>query len=213
MCINSRVKRRLVAIIVLCFIVMDYDKFKQLMEEILQSRKKTRQKLEGKITDLNGEVTVAQEKTLQELAQRVTKSSYQLQRKGHKRQFNFNFGVQQSIVNAQGELIKVTPTGEKGKEVLKKVSVALDEGAKALATRQKHVQLADRFEFGWVCSDGPSLHAVLLCASMCRWSQLTRLVGSIGNAGDYNAGILLAPGYPAFLSSEVNKGASRRWMS
>ena len=39
--------------------------------------------------------------------------------------------------------------GDKDKEVLKKATESLDEGAKALATRQKHIQLADRSEFGW----------------------------------------------------------------
>ena len=33
--------------------------------------------------------------------------------------------------------------------MLKKVTASLDEGAKALATRQKHIQLADRSEYGW----------------------------------------------------------------
>ena len=43
----------------------------------------------------------------------------------------------------------MVPAGEREKEALKKATDSLDEGAKALATRQKHIQLADRLEYGW----------------------------------------------------------------
>lgn len=33
--------------------------------------------------------------------------------------------------------------------MIKKVEASLDEGSKALATRQKHIQLADHSEYGW----------------------------------------------------------------
>ena len=49
---------------------------------------------------------------------------------------------------AKNELAKMTPAGE-NEEVLKKATASLDEGAQALATRQKHIQLADRSEYGW----------------------------------------------------------------
>ena len=94
-------------------------------------------------------MTSSQEKASQELAHKILKSSYQFQRKGHEKQFNFNNGVQESIATAKSELAKLTPVGDKDKEVLKKTTESLDEGAKALATRQKHIQLADCSEFGW----------------------------------------------------------------
>ena len=138
---------------------MDEEKFEQLMEELRQSRDETRQSreeerksrkdLEKKIVDLQKEVTAAQEKTSKELAQKITKSSYQFQRKGHERQFNFNSGIQESIAAGQSELAKVTPVSEMEKEMLKKVTASLDESAKALATRQERIQLGDRLEYGW----------------------------------------------------------------
>ena len=41
------------------------------------------------------------------------------------------------------------PSDEQGKTTITKVESALDEGTKALATRQKHIQLGDHSEFGW----------------------------------------------------------------
>ena len=122
------------------------------MEEICKSREEacqSRQELEQKLSDLQSEVTLAQEKASQELAHKILKSSHQFQRKGHEKQFNFNTSIQESITTAKGELAKLTPAGEREKEVLKKATESLDKGAKALATRQKHIQLADRSEFGW----------------------------------------------------------------
>ena len=126
--------------------------FEQLMEEIRKLReeaRKSRKELKQKLADLQTEVTSSQEKASQELAHKISKSSYQFQRKGNEKQFNFNNGVQESIMTAKSELAKLTPVGDKDKEVLKKATELLDEGAKALATRQKHIQLADRSEFGW----------------------------------------------------------------
>ena len=128
------------------FETMDKQKFKELMDELRQLREETRQsrqeerksqeELEKKLADLQKEVTATQEKASKELAQKITKSSYQFQRKGHERQFNFNSGVQESIAAAQSELAKVTPASDTERETLKKVTASLDEGAKPLATRQ-----------------------------------------------------------------------------
>ena len=57
--------------------------------------------------------------------------------------------MEESIAAARSELAKMTPAGENEKEALKKATASLDEGAKVLATRQKHIQLADRSEYGW----------------------------------------------------------------
>ena len=95
------------------------------------------------------EVTLVQEKESQELAQKISKSSYQFQCKGHEHQFNFNATVQELIAAARSELVKVTPMEDREKEALQKVEASLDEGAKSLATRQKDTQFADRSEYGW----------------------------------------------------------------
>ena len=43
----------------------------------------------------------------------------------------------------------MVPVGKREKEALKKATNSLDAGTKALATRQKHIQLVDRSEYGW----------------------------------------------------------------
>lgn len=93
--------------------------------------------LSSSIVNLKREVTLVQEKESQELAQKISKSSYQFQCKGHEHQFNFNATVQELIAAARSELVKVTPMEDREKEALQKVEASLDEGAKSLATRQK----------------------------------------------------------------------------
>ena len=99
-------------------------KFEQLIEEIHKSCNEACQsweELEQKLSNLQSEVTSAQEKASQELVQRISKSSYQFQQKGYKRQFNFNFSVQKSIVTARNESAKMVPADKREKEVLKKL--------------------------------------------------------------------------------------------
>ena len=113
-------------------------KFEQLIEEIRKSWNEACQsweELEQKLSNLQSEVTSAQEKASQELAQRISKSSYQFQQKGYKRQFNFNYSVQKSIVTARNESAKMVPADKREKKVLKKAMDSLDEGTKALPTR------------------------------------------------------------------------------
>ena len=87
-----------------------------------------REKLEQKLADLQSEVTSAQEKVSQEVAQKISKFSYQLQEKKHERQFNFNASVQESIATAKNKLAKMVLAGEREKEALKKATDSLDEG-------------------------------------------------------------------------------------
>ena len=93
--------------------------FKQLMDKICKSCDKAHQsqeELEQKLSDLQSEVTSAQEKASQELAQNIS-------RKGHETQFNISASVQESIAMAKSELAKMVPAGEREKEALKKLQV------------------------------------------------------------------------------------------
>ena len=64
-------------------------------------------------------------------------------------QFLFNTGVKESIASAQKQLEKMTPTDAAEKASLKKATGHLDEGVSALKTRQKHIKVADRSDYGW----------------------------------------------------------------
>ena len=110
------------------------------MDEIKQSR--------GEVKELKRRVSAVHERTTCELAQKITKSSYQFKKKANEIQFNFNSGVEESIVAVKKELEKIEATGEQ-EEPVKKAATLLDEGLKALERRQKHIKVADRSEFGW----------------------------------------------------------------
>jgi len=89
-----------------------------------------------------------QEKTTKELSQKIFKSLYTFQKKGHEHQFIFNSKVQETIASARSELGKLEedPTD---KSTWSKADVCLDEGKKALQKRQKHILIADRSDYGW----------------------------------------------------------------
>ena len=119
---------------------MDPEQFRALMDEIKQSR--------DEVKELKREVSTVHKRTTRELAQKITKSSYQF-KKAHEIQFNFNSEIEESIGAAKKELSKVTTTNDQDKEAIKKAEIILDEGLKSLEKRQKHIQVADRSEFGW----------------------------------------------------------------
>ena len=82
---------------------MDDGKFTQIMDELRKScdeARQSRQEFEKKLADLQKEITSAQEKTSKELVQKITKSSYQFQKKGHEKQFSLNSGIEESIAAA-----------------------------------------------------------------------------------------------------------------
>ena len=116
---------------------MDDEKFKELMDELRQSREESRQEFEKKPAD---QVTSAQEKTSKELAQRITKYSYQFQRKGHEKQFNFNSGVQESMA-ADSDDEKCIKKAEKEaqREVEKKATAKRRRGSASNSYRRPRV--------------------------------------------------------------------------
>jgi len=86
---------------------MEDDKFEKLMSEIQKSQRVVEDKLaasQDKLTtslaEFKQEVNSMQEKTTKELAQKISKSSYTFQKKGHEHPFKFNSGVQESIASA-----------------------------------------------------------------------------------------------------------------
>ena len=89
---------------------MDDDKFEKLMNEMREIQKAQRQtddKLSSSLQELRKEVNTAQEKTAKDLSQKITKSGYTFQKKGHEHQFTFNSGMQESISSARSELEKL----------------------------------------------------------------------------------------------------------
>ena len=120
---------------------MDPKQFCALMDKLKQSREEMK--------ELKREVSAVHKRMTRELAQKITKLSYQFKKKAHEIQFTFNFGIEESIDTAKKELSKITSNDEQDKEAVKKAEMLLDEGLKALEKRQKHIKVADQSDFGW----------------------------------------------------------------
>ena len=124
---------------------MDEAKYQELLQAIRDSKKDVQQE----IADLKKDVTAAQEKSSQELASKISKSTYQFRRKGNEIQFTFNATVADSISSAKKELERFKPTEKEAQETLKKAQQSLDEGMEAIEKRQKHIRVADSSDYGW----------------------------------------------------------------
>ena len=126
------------------------------MSEIQKSQRIVEDKLAASqdkfttsLAEFRKEVNSIQERTTKELSQKISKSNYTFQKKGHEHQFNFNSGVQDSIATARNELGKLAED-PMDKSAWSKADACLDEGEKALKKRQKHILIADRSDHGWV---------------------------------------------------------------
>ena len=128
---------------------MDSAEFRALMDKIKKSRTEVEERLTSSIADLKREVNSVQERTSQELALKINKSGYQFKKKSNEIQFHFNAGIEESICAAKKELTRASPVDPREKEAVQKAGALLDEGLKALETRQKHIKVADRSDFGW----------------------------------------------------------------
>ena len=94
-------------------------------------------------------MNATQEKTVRQFLKRIGSSTYKFKRKGNEHQFNFNCGIKNAIDNAKSQLAKVKPADVETKEAVKRAEMSLDEGTKALTTRQKHIKIADRSDLSW----------------------------------------------------------------
>lgn len=120
---------------------MDPEQFCALVDELKQSR--------DKMKELKCKVSAVHERTTWELAQKITKSSYQFKKKAREIQFTFNSGVEESINTTKKELSKIAAIDEQDKEAVKKADMFLDEGLKALYKCQKHNKVAYCSDFRW----------------------------------------------------------------
>ena len=118
------------------------------LDEMMAEFRETKKELEGKImsslNEFKREMSAALEKTVQQFSKRIGSSTYEFRRKGNEHQFNFNCGIEDAIDIAKSELARIKPVDPEAKEAVKKAELSLDEGTKALATRQKHIKIADR---------------------------------------------------------------------
>lgn len=74
---------------------------------------------------------------------------YEFKRKGNEKQFLFNDELKDRIDAASTHLAKLKPASEQETAPLKAATEELQEGTKAIHTRQKLIRIADRSELGW----------------------------------------------------------------
>ena len=132
------------------------EKFDRLFQELRESQEETRrfrqeveQKFEASIAEVKREVNIAQARTSEDMARKIGSTSYQFKKKGHEHQYRFNCGVEEPMSLARADLSKLNPTSAEQKAALESAGANLEEGMKVLATRQKHIKIADRSEHGW----------------------------------------------------------------
>ena len=58
--------------------------------------------------------------------------------------------MEESINAAKKEIKKVKPAATDEKEAVRKATIHLDKGIRAIETRQKHIKVTDPSEYGWV---------------------------------------------------------------
>ena len=72
--------------------------------------------------ELKWEVNTIHERTIRELLQKISNSSYQF-KKVHEVQFNFNSKIEESVILAKNKLKKVKATDEPDKEAIEKAEI------------------------------------------------------------------------------------------
>ena len=125
------------------------EKLDAMMEEFRDTKRELEQKFLSSLNQLKKEINAAQESTMRQFSKKISSSTYEFWRKGNEHQFNFNCGIEDTIDNAKSELSKVKAADNDSKEAVKRAESSLDEGAKALTIRQKHIKIADRSDLSW----------------------------------------------------------------
>ena len=105
-------------------------------------------KLSSSIAELKKEVNSAQEKTSQELASKINRSSYTFKKKSHEEHYNCNTVIQETISSAQKELEKASKEPA-DKAAINKAADLLQQSTEMISKWQKLIKVADRSEFGW----------------------------------------------------------------
>ena len=117
-----------------------------MLDAINDSKWDVENKLTCSLGEMKRDISTVQENASHNLVSKINKSTYQFCKKGNKVQFSFISSV---IFVAKQELARLTPTGSDQQAALKRAQMHLDEGAKAIEKRQKHIKVADQSEYDW----------------------------------------------------------------
>ena len=125
------------------------DPFKLLMDAITGMKREMEEKFSTSLEELQRKVTANQESSSEEVVSKLKQRAYRFKRKGNEAQFVFNSSVEERIHSAKRELTKLTTPDPRDQTIVRKATLQLDEGLKAIACQQKHIKIADCSELGW----------------------------------------------------------------
>ena len=86
-------------------------------------------------------MTASQQSSSEEVVSILKQCAYHFKRKGNEAQFVCNSAVEERMQSAKWELGKLTTTNTRDRATIKKETLQLEEGLKAIICRQKHIKV------------------------------------------------------------------------
>ena len=128
-------------------------KLDELLESVKslagKSRTKNKTEMKSRLDQLEKDVSTNNEQNTQRVVKRLKRArAYEFRRKGNEKQFEFNDEVKDRLEAAATHITKLPKETQEIPSLLS-ATEELQEGIKALHTRQKLVQLADHSDLGW----------------------------------------------------------------
>ena len=120
------------------------------VESLKRAQDENQEEMSRKLSCLESDVKASQEDATQCLAKKIRREKVpEFRKKGHEKQFHFIEEIKERVETATDLLSKVKPASDRDAATLKAAAEELEEGTKALLTRQKLIKMADRSELGW----------------------------------------------------------------
>ena len=126
------------------------DELLESFDALKKSQQDNQADMTKKLEKLERDVQAGQDVAAERVVKKLKRDRGQeFRKKGNEHQFVFNDEIKDRIEAASSLVPQVKSASQQDSETLLKAVEELQEGAKALAFRQKLIQLADRSEFGW----------------------------------------------------------------
>ena len=129
------------------------DELLESVKSLAEEQKQNKTEMKSRLDQLEKDVSTNNEQNTQRVVKRLKRArAYEFRRKGNEKQFEFNDEVKDRLEAAVTHIAKLP---KETQEIPSLVSATeeLQEGIKALHTRQKLVRLADRSDLGWAVVD------------------------------------------------------------
>ena len=126
------------------------DQLLALVGELKKALESDKVEMVQRLDQLEQDVATNRDMSAQRMVKKIRRDrSYEFKREGNEKQFLFNDELKDRIEAASTHLIKLKPASKPDTAALKVAIKELQEGAKAIHTRQKLIRIADRLDLGW----------------------------------------------------------------